>query len=139
MPNFETGLNSQNITSPNYQGLVRFLIEPLLESPELLLLDCEQIKSTKRVWIRLAFEESDKGRIYGRGGRNIQAIKAVLQTTADITGDTLYLEIYGDEEKSKALSNQTKTDSSKDFVPKERPQRPTRSLGRPSVKPRFEV
>lgn len=138
MPNSQIVLNSSNTSSPNYNGLIKFLIEPLLESPDLLFFDCEQIKTTKRVWIRLAFEEDDRGRIYGRGGRNIQAVRTLLQTAADAAGDTLYLEIYGDEEKSKALSNQTKIDSSKDFVPKEKPQRPTRSPVRPSVKPRFE-
>ncbi|MGI0482741.1 KH domain-containing protein [Geminocystis sp. CENA526] len=92
---------NNNGLSPDYDGLVRFLIEPLLESPELLNFDCEQISSTKRVWIRLAFEENDKGKIYGRGGRNIQALRTVLQTAAQLSGDTLYLEIYEDEERTR--------------------------------------
>ena len=55
--------------SPNYLKLLSFLIEPLLDSPDSLKIDCEEIPSTKRVWIRLAVDEGDKGRIYGRGGR----------------------------------------------------------------------
>ncbi len=83
---------------PDYDGLIRFLIEPLLESPELLSCDCELVPSTRKVWIRLAIEDEDKGRIYGRGGRNIQAVKTILQTAAQLAGDTLYLELYEDNE-----------------------------------------
>jgi predicted RNA-binding protein YlqC (UPF0109 family) len=79
---------------PNYSELVQFLIKPLLESPTDLSVDCEQANERKRVWIRLAFEETDKGRVYGRGGRNFQAIRAVLETTAATVGQTLYLDIY---------------------------------------------
>ncbi len=88
---------------PNYLKLIAFLIEPLLDSPDSLKVDCEEIPSTKRVWIRLAVDEGDKGRIYGRGGRNIQAIQTVLAITAKQLGQTLYLEIYeepGDNDRS---------------------------------------
>jgi uncharacterized protein len=101
MLNSEPKVNINTDSRPDYDGLVRFLIEPLLESPELLSFDCEQILSTKRVWIRLAFEESEKGKVYGRGGRNIQAVRTVLQTAAQVAGDTLYLEIYEDQERSR--------------------------------------
>lgn len=89
-----------------------FLIEPLLESPELLNFDCELVPSTKRVWIRLAFEENDKGRIYGRGGRNIQAVKTVLQTAANIVGDTLYLEIYDEQGRNRSRNSRPPITSS---------------------------
>jgi predicted RNA-binding protein YlqC (UPF0109 family) len=119
MPNLELSLNSLNFTSPNYEGLVRFLIAPFLETPSLLSFDCEQLTSTRRVWIRLAFEENDKGKIYGRGGRNIQAIKNVLQTAALAAGDTLYLEIYEGKDNSKFITTH--------------PQSSTNTLTQPSV------
>ncbi len=81
--------------SPNYLKLLSFLIEPLLDYPDSLKIDCEEIPSTKRVWIRVAVhEEEDKGRIYGRGGRNIQSIQMVLAIAAKQVEQTLYLEIY---------------------------------------------
>ena len=101
MLNNEINTPVDNISEPDYDGLVRFLIEPLLDSPELLSFDCENVTSTKRVWIRLAFEDNDKGKIYGRGGRNIQAVRNVLQTAAQMAGQTLYLEIYEDKERSR--------------------------------------
>lgn len=81
-------------TSPDYLGLVEFLVEPLLESPDALKVDCEQANNKQRVWIRLAFEATDKGRVFGRGGRNLQAIRNVLQTAATSVGQSLYLDIY---------------------------------------------
>ena len=79
----------------NYAGLVQFLIEPFLESPESLKIDCEILPSKPRVWIRLAIDGEDKGRVFGRGGRNIQAIRTVLEASARFNGQTLYLDIYG--------------------------------------------
>jgi len=80
--------------SPDYAGLVRFLIQPFLESPESLKVDCEISPSRPRIWIRLAFDSSDKGRVFGRGGRNIQAIRTVLEAAAQPFGQAVYLDIF---------------------------------------------
>jgi len=101
MLNSEQNINIDHNSKPDYDGLVRFLIEPLLESPELLSFDCEHIASSRKVWNRLAFEDNEKGKVYGRGGRNIQAVRTVLQTAAQVAGDVLYLEIYEDQERTK--------------------------------------
>jgi predicted RNA-binding protein YlqC (UPF0109 family) len=133
MLNSEPNVDINSDSKPDYDGLVRFLIEPLLESPELLSFDCEQIPSTRRVWIRLAFEENEKGKVYGRGGRNIQAVRTVLQTAAQVAGDTLYLEIYEDQERSRLRRQR----------PPLRPSVPPRSSGddisRPPIRRRSPV
>lgn len=87
--------------SPDYSGLVRFLVEPFLESPKSISVDCEQIKHNRRVWVRVAIEGGDKGKVYGRGGRNLQAIRTVLETAATAAGQSLHIEIYesSDEEQ----------------------------------------
>ncbi len=74
--------------------MVRFLVEPFLETPESLRVDCEHSGPQHKIWIRLAFEAEDKGRVYGRGGRNIQAIRTVLSAIASTAGDSIYLDIY---------------------------------------------
>ncbi|MEL7035250.1 MAG: KH domain-containing protein [Cyanobacteria bacterium J06592_8] len=79
---------------PDYTNLVRFLIEPFLETPESLRVDCERSLAQQRIWIRLAFNTEDKGRVYGRGGRNIQAIRTVLSAIAQAAGESVYLDIY---------------------------------------------
>lgn len=87
--------NQVDNPSQNYERLVRFLLEPLLDSPESLCVDCEDFPTKSKVWLRLAFEQEDKGRIFGRGGRNLQAIKTILETSAAATGKSLYLDVYG--------------------------------------------
>ena len=81
--------------NPNYIELVRFLVQPFLESPDSLSIDCEIFPSTARVWLRVAFEGEDKGRVFGRGGRNIQAIRTVLTAVAAAVGHSVYLDIFG--------------------------------------------
>ncbi len=82
---------------PDYPGLVRFLIEPFLESADSLSIDCETSENNARVWIRVAFEGEDKGRVFGRGGRNIQAIKTVVAAAAACAGHSAYLDVYGSQ------------------------------------------
>lgn len=89
------GSISPGSISPDYEKLIRFLVQPFLESPEALRLDCERSQDQSRVWIRLAFEGSDKGRVFGRGGRNIQAIRAVLEAISKMAGCTVHLDVYG--------------------------------------------
>lgn len=43
----------------------------------------------------MAFEDPEKGRVFGRGGRNIQAIRTVLEAAAGTAGQSIYLDIYG--------------------------------------------
>ncbi|MGP0128736.1 MAG: KH domain-containing protein [cyanobacterium endosymbiont of Rhopalodia musculus] len=110
--------NSSNPTSPDYLGLVGFLVEPLLESPDSLSVDCEKVNKNQRVWIRLAFEGNNKGRIFGRGGRNLQAIRVVLQVAATAAGQSLYLDIYDIPGENSRSSCQTGYRSERKFVRK---------------------
>ncbi len=90
-----TQSTSADGANPDYVGLVRFLVEPFLESAESLSIDCE-MSSKARVWIRLAFEGEDKGRVFGRGGRNIQAIRTIIKAAAQAAGQSVHLDIYDD-------------------------------------------
>lgn len=100
MLNKTTLSEKKNNTSPDYIGLVQFLIKPFLDDPESLSVDCEEISSTKKVWLRVAFDLNDKGKVFGRGGRNIQAVRTVLNTAATAVGQSIYLDVYtGQEDK----------------------------------------
>ncbi len=96
-PDTVTDTNSGTI--PDYVGLVNFLMQPFLESPDTLSVDCEISRSTKRVWIRIAFDSADKGKVFGRGGRNIQAIRTVISMAAQAAGQSAYLDIYGSNDR----------------------------------------
>ncbi|MDB9315676.1 KH domain-containing protein [Spirulina sp. CS-785/01] len=91
MPN----VNALEKTRPNYEELVRFLVQPLLDEPDSLSIDSETSKGNQRVLIRLAFKGTEQGRVFGRGGRNIEAVRTVLEAAAIAAGQSVRLEIFG--------------------------------------------
>ncbi|MEL6937483.1 MAG: KH domain-containing protein [Cyanobacteria bacterium J06633_23] len=81
---------------PDFEALVRFLVTPFLESPDALRLDFETLADGQRLWVRVAFDGEDKGRVFGRGGRNIQAIRQVLKATGALHDCSVHLDVYGE-------------------------------------------
>lgn len=123
--------------NPDYLGLVMFLVGPFLESPDSLSIDCEQSNHNQRVWIRLAFEGMDKGRVFGRGGRNLQAIRQVLQTAAIAAGQSLHLDIYENQSDKPKRWEGRDTDGSAQSEGRRRREGDRRpSFSRPSGRPR---
>jgi hypothetical protein len=120
--------------SPDYVGLVRFLIEPFLESPRSLRIDCELHPRQSRTWVRLAFDEPDKGRVYGRGGRNIQAIRTVLEAVAKTASESVYLDIY-DAQGEEPRYSSPRSDSRYGGGRSDRDSRPRRDAGFPPREP----
>ncbi|WP_036482472.1 KH domain-containing protein [Myxosarcina sp. GI1] len=98
----------QTKTSPDYVGLVEFLIEPLLDNPESLYANSEVVR--EKIWLRVAFDSESRGKVFGRGGRNIQAIRTVIDTAAALAGHSVYLDIY-DGEKSDRPTRQASNNS----------------------------
>jgi hypothetical protein len=122
--------------SPNYVGLVKFLIEPFLESPESLRVDCEISHNLQRAWIRIAFESTDKGKVFGRGGRNIQAIRTVITAAAEVAGQSVYLDIYGSSSQSREAMSFDDEPEERIPPPKSRERGGSVSVPRPVAKPR---
>ncbi len=73
----------------------------------------------------MAFDEHEKGRVYGRGGRNIQAIRTVLSAVAQTAGQSVSLEIYEDQpdkpRPSYPRNNREYRDNSKPIILNNRP------------------
>ena len=115
--------NNSQSANPDYAEIVKCLIEPFLESPESLRVDCEVNPRQAKAWIRLAFDELEKGRVYGRGGRNIQAVRTVLAALAQTAGQSVHLEIYEDHSEapppypSDSYSNQAEGDYERRAMP----------------------
>ena len=97
MPNKTELSGGRKAESPDYEKLARFLIEPFLENPESLRLNSEVNPHSKKIWLRVAFDKSDRGKVFGRGGRNIQAIRTTIQTAASAHDESVFLDIYSDE------------------------------------------
>lgn len=97
MPNKTEGGNVREAGGPNYEGLVRFLIEPFLSDPQSLSVNSEINQKNNKIWLRVAFDKSDRGKVFGRGGRNIQAIRTAIKTAATSHNESVFLDIYSDE------------------------------------------
>jgi predicted RNA-binding protein YlqC (UPF0109 family) len=123
MPSKTTLSGDQLATSPNYEKLVRFLIEPFLNDPQSLCVNSEVNQNKKKIWLRVAFDKSDRGKVFGRGGRNIQAIRTTLETAAIAHNQSVFLDIYDDE------SNQADDFSSRDQMNNNSNSRRRRSSG----------
>lgn len=126
--------DTSNTVNPDYIGLVTFLVQPFLETPESLRVDCELSAQRSRVWVRLAFEGTDKGRVFGRGGRNIQAIRAVLEGVAKAAGYSAYLDIYGSQSQRESESERGDESSSGASQHPSPPPRPARNTPKPRPK-----
>jgi uncharacterized protein len=80
---------------PDYGQIVKFLFQPFLSDPGEIGVDCEYTIDRHRVWIRVAVASADQGSAFGRGGRNIQAVRTVLQAAAATVGQSIHLDVYG--------------------------------------------
>ncbi len=80
---------------PDYGQLVKFLLQPFASAADAIDVDCEYTLDRQRVWIRVAIASNDQGTAFGRGGRNIQAIRTVLQAAASGVGQSIHLDVYG--------------------------------------------
>lgn len=97
MPNKTEVSGDRLAGSPNYEQLARFLIEPFLEDPQTLSINSEVNPNKKKIWLRIAFDKGDRGKVFGRGGRNIQAIRTTIQTAALAHDESVFLDIYSEE------------------------------------------
>lgn len=70
-------------------------MEPFLDNPSSLRVDCEISPTSNRAWVRIAFDDAEKGKVFGRGGRNIQSIRTAIAAIAGLAGQSAYLDIYG--------------------------------------------
>jgi len=95
--------------TPDYEQLIRFLMQPFLDSPDDLKTDIEQINSSRPLLLRVAFSDEDRGRMFGRGGRNMQAIRTVLEATAALHDQRIALDVYGESSHQGRSGGETGT------------------------------
>ncbi|TVQ11649.1 MAG: KH domain-containing protein [Leptolyngbya sp. DLM2.Bin27] len=118
--------------SSDFSALVRFLVEPFLDSPETLRIDCEENSVQAKVWIRIAFKGDERGKVFGRGGRNIQAIRTIVRATAALSGWSAYVDVYGTSESEDGSDHKSRSGpfrSSSSPLPKPKPQLRPKSQG----------
>lgn len=87
----------------DYEALARFLMSPFLDKPEDLKFHVESLAGGKKLWLRAAFdEEEDKGRVFGRGGRNIRAIRETIMVAGRLDDKTVNLSVFGEPQPERS-------------------------------------
>jgi uncharacterized protein len=112
--------------APDFAELVKFLLAPFLDTPDALKVDCEFAANRPRVWVRVAFDGGDRGRAFGRGGRNVQALRQVLEGVASAAGYTASLEIFGGAPTEESPNSHSRHEADRGRSPDR-----NRSVGKP--------
>ncbi|PZO08615.1 MAG: RNA-binding protein [Leptolyngbya foveolarum] len=94
---------TSELTTTDFEALARFLMGPFLDKPEELKFHVEKLAGGKRLWLRAAFnDEEDNGRVFGRGGRNIKAMRNVMMAAAKQSDITVNLNVFGEPEPERS-------------------------------------
>lgn len=73
------------------KDLVEYIAKSLVDNPESVRVN--EIDSSSAVILELQVADSDMGRVIGKGGRVVNAIRTVVQVAADKEGKRVTLEI----------------------------------------------
>ena len=74
-----------------YAELVQHIVISLVDNPDDVAV--VQVSPAPAVMLELSVHESDMGRVIGKGGRVVNAIRTVLKVLAAKNGDEVKLEI----------------------------------------------
>jgi uncharacterized protein len=80
-----------NLNSPDMKEFLEFVIRQLVEFPDDMVLT--EIPNGRTTVFKVQLRQSDVGRIIGRNGQTIQAIRALLNSSASRHGQRATLEI----------------------------------------------
>lgn len=75
----------------DYTGLVSYIVKAIVSKPEAVKVAMVEGERTHRVELTLAAE--DVGKVIGRGGRNIDAIRSVVRAAALKNHERVMVEI----------------------------------------------
>jgi predicted RNA-binding protein YlqC (UPF0109 family) len=74
-----------------FPDLVEYIVKSLVDYPDRV--SVRQVETGPAITLELTVAESDMGRIIGKGGRVVNAIRALLQALAARQGKRVTLEI----------------------------------------------
>lgn len=65
----------------DYAGLVEYIVKNIVESPDAVVVDGNS-KRHRSQTVEVRLDPADVGRVIGKGGKNIEAIRAVVKAAA---------------------------------------------------------
>lgn len=72
--------------------LLQTILEPMLDYPEALVISSDE--TPHKVSYKISVHESDVGRVIGRGGRVIKAIRVVISNAERDAAKKVFVDLY---------------------------------------------
>lgn len=72
--------------------LLQTILEPMLDYPEELVINCDE--TPHKVSYKISVHESDVGRIIGRGGRFIKALRIVVSNADRNASKKVFVDLH---------------------------------------------
>jgi predicted RNA-binding protein YlqC (UPF0109 family) len=79
---------------------VEYIVKNLVDNPDMVKIN--EIGGSQSLIVELSVEKSDIGKIIGKKGKTINAIRTLLMSVASRNGIRVSLEIIEDESQSRA-------------------------------------
>jgi predicted RNA-binding protein YlqC (UPF0109 family) len=83
--------------STDYAGLVEFIVKNIVENPEAVEVDGNSRRHRSQT-VEVRLDPADVGRVIGKGGKNIEAIRAVVKAAAIKDHQRINVEVVTDDE-----------------------------------------
>lgn len=81
----------------DYAGLVEFIVKNIVEKPEAVEVDGNSRRHRSQT-IEVRLDPTDVGRVIGKGGKNIEAIRAVVKAAAIKDHQRVNVEVITDDD-----------------------------------------
>jgi uncharacterized protein len=76
---------------PDYGELVRYMVQQMVTQPQAV--EVAVVQDTHRVTVRIKTAPEDLGKLIGRGGRHIEAVRMVVRAASLRPRDRVYIEV----------------------------------------------
>ena len=81
----------------DYAGLVEYIVKNIVENPDAVEVDGNS-KRHRSQTVEVRLDPSDVGRVIGKGGKNIEAIRAVVKAAAIKEHQRVNVEVVTDDD-----------------------------------------
>src|ERR1700730_16721664 len=85
----------------DYVDLVEFIVKNLVDKPEAVVVEGHQGRGRSET-VEIRLDPVDVGRVIGRGGRNIEAIRALVKASAIKEHHRVNVEVSAEDEEPAA-------------------------------------
>src|ERR1700730_13587403 len=90
----------------DYVDLVEFIVKNLVDKPEAVVVEGHQGRGRSET-VEIRLDPVDVGRVIGKGGRNIEAIRALVKASAIKEHHRVNVEVIAEDEEPGALDAET--------------------------------